>query len=505
MAWIKGNVLIVIFIAIILAVLPASYVMSAAWGASIRNDQANKAGEKLKAVNGASVDYSIPQYDPSAQAVTFKAAPNAALTKWFKEEREKFATAAGAIVKKAEDFNKGVGEDAKAVGRREHRPIVDGLFPGASAQAEAQLKAEAGGDEKWNELPEDDRKARIASRAKQLVQDKLYEAEDAFLGRRGRPNPYQSLLNEIGAGGPTDPIRLLDEVNGLRTNEIQKIGVKRELTQKEAEDLLKLLQERRLGAYQARARDVSVYATMSIYPTNDKLGSAVRLDSFEAAEVDPYYFFAYQWDLWLLSDMLSAVRLANTGPNGERLPVEQAVVKRILSITMQEPKGYFENVNDTYGGGFEQVAQPTASVPGMVPTDPKFSITGRGMGSWNTVYDLRHSTMTCVVSSARLGEFLDAIERTNFMTVTGLEVSGVNVWSDLREGYYYGPEHVVKVKVDIESVWLRSWMTAYMPDRVKTVLGIGGGDGAAAPAAPVAPMAPSTPKGGGRGNLKGRG
>lgn len=492
-SWIKSNLMIVVFTVVILLVLPASYIVSNAWGASIRTDRENKANDLLKKVNAATTDYAIPQYDPASTALTHKAPPNKQLIDWFKAKRDEFATASGEIVKRAEDFNRGVGPDAQAVGRREHRAIVDGLFPASRAQAEAELKAELT-EEKWNALPEDDRKSKIDGRVKAKAQDKLYEAEDAFLGRRGHPSPYAKLLEAIHAGPGADITKLTEDITALRTAEIQKIGARRDLTQEESDKLLKQLEERRLGGYQARARDVSVYAGMDVFPTDDKQGSAIRLDSFDPREVDPYHFFIFQWDLWVLSDLTSAVGLANRGPDGKLLPVDQSTVKRILSIRLQDPEGLVSGGTAGFGGA--AATPPTASVPGMVPTDPTLGLTARGSGSWNTVYDIRKGTMSVVVASARLADFLDAIERTNFMTVTGLKVSDVKVWDDLKQGYYYGTDHVVQADIEIETIWLRSWMTKVMPDDIQSVLGVPGaaGDGPAASSSPAAaPAAAPTP------------
>ena len=42
----------------------------------------------------------------------------------------------------------------------------------------------------------------------------------------------------------------------------------------------------------------------------------------------------------------------------------------------------------------------------------------------------------------------------------------------LSEGFDYGPASVSELTVVLESVWLRSWTTEFMPDSVKKILGI---------------------------------
>jgi hypothetical protein len=124
----------------------------------------------------------------------------------------------------------------------------------------------------------------------------------------------------------------------------------------------------------------------------------------------------------------------------------------------------------------------------MVPLDPTISVTGRAAGQGNTVYDVRRVRMTVVVSSARLQEFLEAIARTNFMTVIDLDLADVDAWSDLKKGYFYGSEHVVKATIGIETVWLRSWMSHFMPSRMKQALNV-----PEAPAADGSAPAPAAP------------
>ena len=79
--------------------------------------------------------------------------------------------------------------------------------------------------------------------------------------------------------------------------------------------------------------------------------------------------------------------------------------------------------------------------------------------------------MSLVVSSARLLDLLDAIESTGFMEVLDLDLAEVDVLGDLDGGYYYGPEHVVRVRLDVETIWLRSWTAQYTPKIVREILG----------------------------------
>jgi hypothetical protein len=106
----------------------------------------------------------------------------------------------------------------------------------------------------------------------------------------------------------------------------------------------------------------------------------------------------------------------------------------------------------------------------LIATDASASVTGRVSHDGNQLYDVRPVTLSLIVSSERLPEILDAISSTNFMSVIDLDVSRVDPWEDLKQGYYYGDEHVVRVDLTIETIWLRQWLKAYMPATVKTLM-----------------------------------
>lgn len=442
LAWIKSNLFIVIFAAIIILVLPTAFVVSGMWTKGLRTREQTAADKRVKEVQGLNVEYTLPAYEPGGQPVAVKSPPNASLTEWFKRERERLDKQAGAVVKRAEDFNQGIGPDAQALGRLPHSLLVEGLFPAAGS--------------------------------KDQETDLLNEMEDKLLGKRGNPNPYQALLDASRAGGPADPVRLKEVLTDVRVREAEKQAAKRELTADEQAALSKQLAGRRLSEYMARAREVSFYATIDAFPRTGDGVSLIPYGSIPSIFLEPVPFYIYQWDYWVYADLLAAIRVANAPPGqprGTPVNVDQAVVKRIEKMSITDPEGVFGNTPDAMAEGTESVA-PSSPVPGMVPLDPTISITGRGMGTWNTVYDVRRASMTLILASARIQEFIDAVERTNFMTVTALDLAEVDPWAELRQGYYYGPDHVVRATVEIETIWLRSWTAKLMPKALRDVLGV---------------------------------
>lgn len=479
LAWIKANVLIVVFVALIVIILPVSWFVSTSWGESIRTERAKAANDQLSKVKAATVDYKLPQVDPSVPEVALnKTEPNSKITEWFKENKEALEKAAAEAYKLAEDFNKGVGPQAASVGRDEHKLLVQGLFP----------KAEN----------------------KDAEQDKLYEMEDKILGQRGNPNPYQALLDRVRAGGPADSVRLAGNVRDLAMRETEKVTAnKRELTAEEQQKLLETLAARRLGEYQNRAKEVTFFATLASLPQGP---NGIQLGHIAQPQlVEPNNLFVYQWDLWVMDDVLTALRLANTAPDGRVLTADVGPVKRLESMSISGIPGMGVQVQ-----GLAPVAidsnPPAAGAdakPGMIPTDPRVSITGRASGPWNTFFDVRRVDLTVVVSSARVREVVRALERTNFMTVLEMSLSEVDEWESLRQGYFYGQEPVVRAKITLETVWLRSWTDPLMPEKLKGILtgkvpvegevaGFPGGAPAGGGSAPEAPR-------GRRGAVKGGG
>jgi len=503
LAWVKSNLLVVIFCAVILLALPASYVGASMWRAGILDGRKKEAESEYSTASKFDVTYTLPSYAPAGTPVEVKSAPNAKLTEWFKAQRTRLQEASGAVVKRADDFNLGVGPDAAAVGRSEFKPFVDGLFPSAAAEAEKQLVAQRG-KEAFDALAADLKDAAIKKLAGELAQPKLNDMEDALLGKRGRPNPYEALLAQAKAGSAADPVRVADALRDMSAREMEKVTAgKRPLTQEEQTSLDKQLAERRLAEYQTSAKGISVYATLESMP-DGKTGSSIPKGKIDPDKIEPISFFLYQWDYWAIQDVFAAVRLANTDA-GKLTDVEHSIVKRIESIQIADPKGLFGTPETVVISDLSApAATPAAAAPGMVPLDPTVSITGRDMSAANPMYDVRRVTLTVVVSSSRLTEFLDAITRTNFMSVTDLDLASVDVWEDLKQGYYYGQENVVRATVQIETIWLRSWMTKYMPHEILTVLSGSSGGAAADPAAAAAPAAPAPGKTG-RGRAPGRG
>jgi hypothetical protein len=487
--WMKKNVVAVVCIAVMVISLPTAWLFSTKMNTKLRTAQQSAGEGKLKEIKAkATLSYEVAIPDPAHPPEKKTGAPNQAMIDQFKALKDKVTSQATEVIKKAEDFNRGVGEDAAKVGRAQRKPLVEGLFPGPKSVDE--------------------------------LEEKCRQFFDLVAGKPPHTSPYMELLRSINAGPGPDRKRVEEDIAASRQREIEKTKTgERQLTREEEDKISKLMGDRRLGMYQQRAREISVYATINNLPKGDGDGRSVPTPAnvkpweSERPEVQQVEAFVDQWDLWVVSDVLSAVRLANSSGGGAGGGVENSVVKRIEKLSLSDPKNvYKKREADPYSGMTGGGPQDIPGVNGMAPFDPQVSITGRLSSSTNDQYDVREVTLRCVVASARLPEFLDAISRTNLMTVIDLDLSEVDAAADLARGYYFGNDHVVRATIKIESIWLRSWMAPLMPHYIKEKLGVkvpGEDAGAvtgtptgAPPSGNVPTAAPPPPEGGGRGRVR---
>lgn len=424
LTWVRTNLAIVLLSLVVVVVLPAGWIGSSLWTSRIVRTQASEASQAYRELNQQSVSYRLPSLTPDETPIELTREPNPKLTEWFAEELEARQREAELVVQRAVEFN-----------RDKHEVLVEGLFP----------------------QPADERQRPI----------KALELAEALVGTADRPSAYQRLLDAIRAGGPVDPQRLLDALQDLRLREVEKFRAQfghTDLTPEVQAQISELLVKHRIGEYQRRAQEVSVYATLDQIPLA-KPGAGGRPATVPSPPPTTAECFAWQFDYWVIESLLQAIASANT-IDGELAPVPESVVKRIISIELDELP--------IFGNEALVTASPRAprSQPGIVPIRPTVSVTGRVGSTDNQLYDVRVATMTLIVASSRIPELFDALARTNFMTVLDADITEVDPYEHLAQGYYYGEDHVVQLRLQIETIWLRSWTVPLMPPPVRNNLGV---------------------------------
>ncbi|MCW5776833.1 MAG: hypothetical protein KIS87_10370 [Phycisphaeraceae bacterium] len=432
LGWVKGHLVVVICTVVVLVSLPLGFVFSSKMNASIRTSAEKDGNEQLRQIQNARVSYVIPSLAPGEPPVELaRQAPNAALTAWVKEQRDRRSAEAAGVMRRAIEFN-----------RRDHRPIVEGLFPTPPQNQTQELRLK-------NEL------------LNRLTGNPVANQRSV----------YEDLFAEVGGGAPPAPEQVFERVRDVEERERERLladSPTGQLTAEQQTRLAEQLTNRRIGEYQRRAREISFYADMSSldrtgFEKRSSLLPPPRLDQTQGG-APPHVaeFFQWQWDYWLVRDLLSAVERANTAPDGDRLDVEHSVVKRVEKISVEMLPIF----------GDERPPRLAASGAGGVPLDPSVSLTGRVTSDGNKMYDVRRAKMTVIVSAERLPVFLDALTQTNMITVLGVTLGEVDVWEDLNRGYFYGREPVVRAEVELETLWLRAWMSALMPNYVRQRLGV---------------------------------
>jgi len=297
--------------------------------------------------------------------------------------------------------------------RRGKSVLVEGLFP----------------------APEDEQSERISLSA-QMVE--------------AWPEAHRTLLGEVDAGGPIDPAQMSARLATQREQIVERIlgaRANQQLSEEEQREINGELTSMRLGLLKSHADGLAVFADTSAFP---KL-SDIPGDGLVTADRYQTLFWDWQHAFWVHSDIMHAVREANAGSPG----VSAAPVKRIFTITL----GPAYNQPVTTG----DLSQP-------IPEDYSRSFTGRVGG--NPLYDIRYATIDAIIDLSRLAEIENAFAATNFMTLIDLDYTQINPDLDLGAGYYYGDQSLVRAQMQIETVWLRSWIEPYLPPRVREAMGL---------------------------------
>lgn len=258
---------------------------------------------------------------------------------------------------------------------------------------------------------------------------------------------HEALLDEVRAGSPPG----LDEMSTVLqrsrqrflTSQLQK-GEGDALTAEEQEQLDNYLSDARRNRYRDQAESISFYASIE----------DLRLPAWDQSRLPSMTeLFDWQWQYWINQDLLHALAAANA----ESSSVRRAPVKRVVALyTYALPEG---------AGAAPQPANAAAEIR----PDYGTSFTGRRS---NGLYDVRFVQMDLVVETARLPQVIDAIARENFYTITNMTVTPANAYTAARDGFLYGSEPCLNVSIELESVWLRSWTTPFMPEEVRVALGV---------------------------------
>ncbi|MBL0870263.1 MAG: hypothetical protein IBJ18_06790 [Phycisphaerales bacterium] len=425
----KANWLPISLGAAVVVALPTAWYFSSSMRDSKLAEIKKTFDTDAKELESAKVNYSISPLIPGGPKVELTHAPNEVLTTFFKSERDKQKLQADELYAEAIKFNKG----KRALPDGGIQTLVKGLFP-EPTELESEIKR-------------------------------------AELARAFTEFAPRNLLQRFRAGPPMDPESLKRELNtqadqllrgklppgkndpGL-LNDAERIEIRAKLVQF------------RLEKYQQVAAGLSFYADPYVFRL-PQLPEGQRPTMAQA--------FDWQQQYWVIEDILQAIEKANESAGSTGIP--GSVVKRLEDVMVLAK---FGRDSGTPAGANPEGGAPAAAGTevgpdgGVIPTDPTRSVTGRisGPGTGNNLYDVRKARIVVVVSAKNATKFIDALSKVNFITVLDADLEAVDPNADLKQGYYYGEEPVVRMSLELESIWLRDWTKLVMPKDVRAELGI---------------------------------
>ncbi len=443
LAWIKNNPISVVAIFLVIASL-GMLVWMHTQGSSFVEQMADRSDE-IKKIDGLKrTRVELPPAVPDAPPQTKILAVNTAAIDYLKDTYGKL-----------DQEYRGIFEVAVLHNEYAHFPMVDQLFPNSESPA----------------LPYN---ARSAYRL----------AFEEMLG----PYAENSLYPRLQAAPALDS----DELGLLRSRlqnellrEMLPLAEEVDLDMLSEQDFRRLKQNMRKRYLQElidQAENIFVYAQTQ----SSKNDYPFDLGRWSKRGERPSWseMWEGQMDLWMQQDVARAIMLTNrVGQRNES--VISAPVKRLLKIQVvpgyvginsaggiamlgQQNRGSSSNNEGRMPAPFPDQAANVGSADAKLLEDFSGAPTGRRS---NALYDVRHLWLTIHIDSRRTALFFENLAKVNFMSVLHVDMKDLDEYELLREGYVYGADDVVEMKLLVESLWLRDWTAKYMPDEIKQNLG----------------------------------
>jgi len=474
LAWVKENMITVVSLVVMAAALAVWPVLVLMPGAGFRSEMVRAAETQLRSIDKYSnTEVTIPVEGEVGENVSFRMTINQAAIDRLDNH---FA--------RMKRQHRDVFEVAVAFNRRGHEPMIADLFPEPASV----------------DIPFNARQAYLS----------------AFEAMMGEYRPDQSGLQ---AGMPPSRQDMSAEIAKTEEEYLSQVFPPKTINELslQEQDELAIQRAERLKEYLIRqARTIYVYVNTKIEP-----GNVFDIGAWAFASGQPSLedLWEGQLGLWIQRDIIEAIAVTNHVGDA-RYSVLNSPVKELMSIRVVPGYIGIDGVSGITGG--PQLASSrgsstramvpsfdpgTITVPqgfgmsegamqeGMLPsteggggssrtqgqdeevisppkdlrmTDYSVSHTGRRS---NEMFDVRQVWVNVAIDSARIPALLESISRTNFMTVLKVDITGIDEYAKLLEGYVYGSDDVVQLSVLIETVWLREWTAPQMPSRVRRRLG----------------------------------
>jgi len=432
LSWVRANLLIVIFGALALLAVIGLPLVAKSRNEYVSAEMAKRvqALRDLESLERTQVTLTVGGLgDQPATTIDQRAVVNAALLSQLRSVSERQSRDAEGIFAAAEQFNRG-----------DHQVLMPELFP----------------------------EPRIGPALWGLRFHRLME------------QAYERLLRDVRAAMPPNEELLVADIERRRrqfmTATLQKDDAD-DLTSEELARLTEALAQTRVALLARAAEDIAFY-----FPPN-----LVPLPAFEQARTYTLdELFRWQWEYWLVSDVMNALASANrAGGNVIRGPVKRVVAIQPMvsfsgSAAAGSPAGGGGGPGFGFGdagGGDGPTGAGAAGATGAAPNpdtpiqpDYRSRFTGR---SSNNLYDVFDVRLELVVDTALIPQVLNAFAQQNFMTVVDFRMRPDDPVDAIRRGFVYGSAPVSRLEILLETVWFRTWTASLMPEPVRNALGVG--------------------------------
>ena len=313
----------------------------------------------------------------------------------------------------------------------------------------------------------------------------VFNAKTAYLSAMAamlQPPSADARGPRLNAGPPVPMAQLEEEARAAETQVRQQFGIPANapLSEDQQKEVFSRQETRVRAVLRDYARNISIYAVTDLASPDFPFEVGDWARSGDQPSIRDLW--NGQMSLWIQQDLAGAIAIANRVGDPD-YNVYNAPVKQLIKVDVSNgPVGITTN-GAIVGSTETAVAKPATVDPmtGAAAVAPQVSIDQRLPDNFtlsptgrvsNPLYDVWHVTVDLVADSEQLPQLFAAINAVNFMTVLSMQVDNVDEYAALRQGLVFGAGDAVKVRLVIESIWLRDFTTKFMPRDVKADLGI---------------------------------
>ncbi|TVQ79808.1 MAG: hypothetical protein EA380_03970 [Phycisphaeraceae bacterium] len=433
MDWVKKNLLVIIPLVVALVAVPVMVFFSMKMTGELKSGVESDLNRAQNDLRGFNVTYSIPSAEPGQPGFEASRRPTETLTRAVRDRREAIRDQALQVRQAAVARN----EAGKFL-------LIDG---------------EAESEQLFPQPINDSARIRLTNR---------------FLAEW--PAAHDRLLETLGFGMPPDASALTEAIQRTRDREIERLTrgrISPDLDEEDESAIRAVLVQQRQAAYRTRANETRVYGDASMFL---ELGRWLPWTSTTVLPT-PEQLWDWQEAFWIHEDLLRGIVAANTGPMGGPQNVIEGPVKRVLSLDIEPWVRARESTGGRGGRDPDGPSGPTGPGPdGSTPIEPDFTWAHTGRFGFpnkpNALYDVRYANVELIVDPLRMPQVIDAINRTNFMTVLEHRARTIPPGSDLSFGFDYGQLNLVQATLRVELAYFREWRLPAMPPEIRTRLGL---------------------------------